>query len=125
MRKSSRFINEEKGFILPLVLLIAALLFLFISTNVAIYHNELTITKNELSQLKINTLFQTGRSKFKKEITTLNQDGGTVQYLFPDGDVKIDYIRKENVYELLFSISTSDNKVLEISNHMTLENLDE
>lgn len=125
MRKSSRFINEEKGFILPLVLLIAALLFLFISTNVAIYHNELTITKNELSQLKINTLFQTGRSKFKKEITTLNQDGGTVQYLFPDGDVKIDYIRKENVYELLFSVSTSDNKVLEISNHMTLENLDE
>ncbi|WP_404453005.1 hypothetical protein LG329_02475 [Virgibacillus necropolis] len=121
MRKNSPFITEEKGFILPLVLLIAALLFLFVSTNVSIYHNELSITKNELSQLKIDSLFQMGRSKFKNEISSLKQDSGTVQYTFPDGYVKIDYTRNQEVYELIFSISTHDDKILVIAHHITME----
>lgn len=120
MKKNSPFISKEKGFILPLVLLIAALLFLFVSTNVSIYHNELTIMKNELSQIKIDTLFQMGRSKFKNELSLLKQENGTVHYTFPDGDVKIGYTRKQEVYELIFSISTPDNKLLVTANHMTL-----
>ncbi|ASN05242.1 competence type IV pilus minor pilin ComGG [Virgibacillus necropolis] len=118
MRKSTPFLNEEKGFILPIVLLIAALLFLFVSTNITIYHNELTIAKNEISQLKIDTLFQMGRSKLKNEISSLNPRSGTVEYSFPDGDVKISYIRKQEVYELAIYIYTPDKKVFAIANHM-------
>ncbi|MFZ3577848.1 hypothetical protein [Virgibacillus sp. DJP39] len=120
MKKNSQYINNEKGFILPLVLLTAALLFLFLSTHVSIYQNELRITKNELAQTKIDTLFQMGRSKFKSELPLLNQESGTVQYTFPDGDVEITYSRKQNIYELLFSIATPDNKQFIIANHMAV-----
>lgn len=121
MRKNLPFTNDEKGFILPLVLLIAALLFLFVSTNVAIYKNEMVITKNELSQIKIDTLFQMSRAKFKDKISTLAQDHGTVHYTFPDGNVKIGYeVLSEDVYQLTFTVDPLDGKLLIIANHMAI-----
>lgn len=122
MKKNSTFINEEKGFILPLVLLIATLLFLFVSTNIAIYKNEMSITKNELDQIKIDTLFQMGRAKFKDDLTVLTQESGTVYYTFPNGNVEVSFkMDTEDVYELTFSVSTSD-KLLIITNHMAKAN---
>ncbi|ASK63202.1 hypothetical protein CFK37_14120 [Virgibacillus phasianinus] len=121
MKRSLLFISNERGLILPLTLLITALLFLFLSTNVAIYHNELTITRNELSQLKIDTLFQMGRSKLTKELSMQQQDSGTVQYTFPDGIVEISYFRKSEIYQLAFSISTPDNKIYTVANQITLK----
>lgn len=126
MKKSLLFTNDEKGFILPLVLLIAALMFLFVSTNIAIYKNEMVVTKNELSQLRINTLFQSGRAKFTTEIPTLKQDQGTVNYTFPNGTVKIIYqVLPENVYQLTFTVDPLDGKLLIITNQMALTNPNE
>lgn len=126
MKKSLLFTSDEKGFILPLVLLIAALMFLFVSTNVAIYKNEMTITKNELAQIKIDTLFQMSRAKFKDEIPTLKQDNGSVHYTFPDGKVKIAYeFLPEDVYQLTFYVDPLDDKLLTITNHMELPTTNE
>lgn len=121
MRKNLLYINNQKGFVLPLVLLIAALLFLFVSTNVAIYKNEMIITKNELAQLKIDTLFQMSRAKFKDEIATIKQDKGTVDYIFPNGRVKIAYeFLPVDIYQLTFSVDPLDDKLLVITNQMKL-----
>lgn len=123
MKKNLMFISDGKGFILPLVLLIAALLFLFVSTNVAIYKNEMIITKNELTQIKIDTLLQMSRAKFKEEISAHMQNNGIAQYTFPDGKVKIEYqILPENVYQLTFSIDPLDDKLLIITNNMKMPN---
>lgn len=121
MKKISTFIHDDQGFILPITLFVASLLILFTGTNIAIYKNEMIITKNEIAQIKIDTLYQIGHSKFKASLVTLNQESGTTHYTLPDGEVNIEYqLLTPNTYKVTFSINTVENKLLVITDFMNL-----
>ncbi|WP_430785284.1 hypothetical protein VBD025_10745 [Virgibacillus flavescens] len=121
MKKNSTFIHNEQGFILPLTLFVAALLILFTGTNIAIYKNEMIITKNEIAQIKIDTLYQIGHTKFLAALDTLNQESGTTSYKLPDGEVSIEYqLQSSDTFKVKFSVNTLDNKLLVITDFISL-----
>lgn len=110
MKKRLSFINNQSGFFLPYVLFITSLVFIFITSNISIYQNELQITDRQVEQLKIETLFQMGRAKLKENIEMF-EAGNTATYLFQDGSVEIlieDW--DDNKYKLFFTILTKGNQ---------------
>jgi hypothetical protein len=80
-------------------------------SNIAIYRNDLQITANQLEQVRIETLFQMGRTKFKEELDPHHKPKDIVNYVFPDGivEILIDNING-NHYELYISVSTTEHK---------------
>lgn len=124
--KKTLIFTHDRGFILPLTLLTAALLFLFVGTNIVVYKNELLITKNELSQIKVDTLYQMGHAKFTDVLPELEQDNGTMIYEFPDGEVNIVYqLETSTGYKVTYSIKTFDQKLLVIDDFVSRANPNE
>lgn len=102
--------NNQRGFILPYTLFIATIVLLIVMTNIITYNQNIQITYNYMEQIKIQTLFQMGREKFKQEVTTL-EINNKVAYDFPHGHVVIDYTTTETEYHLYFLIYTENDSV--------------
>lgn len=107
LKRSLFSISNQHGFILPYVLFITALTFILIVASINIYHDEIHITQKQTQQLKIETLFQMGHSKFKESLLTSKTTVSPVTYNFPYGKVVIKYVKmNENEYHLYFTINT-------------------
>src|SRR5690625_4520730 len=108
MKKRLSSMNNDKGFILPVIWLITILSFIVISVMVQTYQNELFITEQNLEQLIVETLFQMGYEQFLQDhdvndLTSYYE----VQYHFPSGHVTIQYLQlNEQEGQLLFQIET-------------------
>lgn len=109
MKKQLSFISKENGFFLPYVLFITSLIFILTTSNIAIYQNDLQITKNQIEQIRIETLFQMARSTFKANISDYDEQNNIANYSFPDGKVEIliDSIEGEQ-YHLQFTMLTKE-----------------
>ena len=109
MKKQLSIINSQDGFFLPYVLFIISLIFILTTSNIAIYRNDLQITAAQTEQIKIETLFQMGRTKFKANIDQYNAKNNTASYSFPDGNVQIIiHSINDNKYDLYFTILTKE-----------------
>ncbi|WP_162800305.1 hypothetical protein [Oceanobacillus zhaokaii] len=112
--------NNEKGFFLPYVLFIIAIVYIIVTTNIAMYRNDLQLTENQIEQVKIETLFQMQREQFKQEVQKHGLPSSETTYHFPDGKAKIAIIRSENqTHELNVSITTNNNHRYTIINTLT------
>ncbi|WP_099158498.1 hypothetical protein [Virgibacillus ndiopensis] len=110
MKNQSFFIAKQNGFFLPYVLFLTAVVLIVLTTTINTYKSDLQITDNQLKQLKIETLFQMGRTKFKQNFFAIetDPDRNQVHYTFPDGNVSISYVHLiDKKYELTFTIHTN------------------
>ncbi|MFA1821545.1 hypothetical protein ACDX78_15425 [Virgibacillus oceani] len=117
MKKPLSFMNNDRGFFLPLVLFSVTLLFIFISANIQSYKHDVQITERQVEQVIVESLFQLGREKVKDELISI-EIPDKVQYTFPDGTVNITISSKDYFYELFFSIKTNNNINYSFLNHM-------
>ncbi|WP_088050629.1 hypothetical protein [Virgibacillus dakarensis] len=116
MKKQLSFINKQHGFFLPYVLFITAIVLFVLTVNTNTYKNDIRIIHNHLEQLKIETLVQMGREKFKVETGTHTDERGTVSYSFPPGNVKIIYNRLTlTEYRLFFTVETGEKTYTNIN----------
>ncbi|WP_100010671.1 hypothetical protein [Lentibacillus sediminis] len=108
MKKPSSFMNKGNGFILPYVLFIIALVLILIMGNITQYRSEFTSTALQIENVRVETLFQMGREKWKQEIAphgaVLDQ---VTTYDFPVGTVEINLVAEnEERYKLHFIMKT-------------------
>lgn len=82
-------IMKNDGFIMLQVLFTIALLFILVTSSIASYRNEVYITKRQIEQVKIETLFQTAQTKYKQTLSESGPPLSPVSYNFPDGTVDI------------------------------------
>src|SRR5699024_836597 len=110
MKKVLFITRNQQGFILPFSLFIISILLLLFTIQITIFKNDIQITHNHQEQLKIETLIQMGREKFKRDIVSKQQQAtGTVTYKFPPGNVTIDYQKIDpSSYRLAWDIASSD-----------------
>ncbi|QGS68865.1 hypothetical protein CV093_11790 [Oceanobacillus sp. 143] len=57
---------------MPYVLFIIAIVYIIVTTNIAMYRNDLQLTENQIEQVKIETLFQMQREQFKQEFRNMD-----------------------------------------------------
>lgn len=102
--------NKSNGFILPYVLFIITLVLILIMGNITQYRSEFTSTALQIENVRMETLFQMGREKWKQEIATNGaQLGQVITYSFPDGMVGINLEdENEERYRLHFIIRTEN-----------------
>ncbi|WP_138415805.1 hypothetical protein [Aquibacillus sediminis] len=87
-------LTQQKGFILPYILFVAALVLIMTTSSISIYyyHHEQTHYLEE--QLKMDTLLQMAQQEFKATIE-IEQDNdikpGQITYRYPYGNVLIYY----------------------------------
>ncbi len=101
---------------LPLVLFVTALVFLIISTTVHRYQNNVIMTKNQIEQLKIETLVQMSREKIKQELIQNGEIENQMDISFPYGEVsvRITSLTPEK-YRLFFTITTNNQSKLQLT----------
>lgn len=104
--------TKEQGFILPYTLFITTIILLLLTASINIYSREIQMTHHALEQLKLETLFQMGRTKFKNEFPFPAPVNDTTVYDFPDGRVQIEYIPTEDEHNLHFTIYTKNDSVI-------------
>ncbi|WP_077299474.1 competence type IV pilus minor pilin ComGG [Virgibacillus pantothenticus] len=116
MIKKLSFTHKESGFMLPLVLFVTALVFLIISTTVHRYQNNVIMTKNQIEQLKIETLVQMSREKIKQELIQNGEIENQMDISFPYGEVsvRITSLTPEK-YRLFFTITTNNQSKLQLT----------
>ncbi|WP_339228117.1 hypothetical protein NSQ77_21340 [Oceanobacillus sp. FSL K6-2867] len=108
MKKNSLIMNEH-GIVLPYVIFITTLVFMFIMTAIHSYKQDIALTQRHIQQVKIETLFQMGYETVKAEMTD-QQPPNSVSYHFPDGSVSIAITPAGNtMYELSFTIKTYES----------------
>ncbi|MFS0672806.1 hypothetical protein [Ornithinibacillus sp. 179-J 7C1 HS] len=105
MREQLSFILKENGFMFPSVLLVCTVVLLTFSTNIFSLQHDLKMTYNLIEQVKSQTLFQMGYTKYKKEYLE-NINSETVEYHFPNGKVMITLEEVEDMNHILFKIET-------------------
>ncbi|RLL48084.1 hypothetical protein D8M04_02075 [Oceanobacillus piezotolerans] len=91
-RRFPIIIDNQRGFMFPVVLFIIAILILVVNTNIQLFINERNMTKHQIQQVKIETLFQSSRVLFQDELTSALPPGKERSYSLPDGEVKITLI---------------------------------
>lgn len=111
MKKRLSFINNEHGFVLPHVLFVSTILFIYIFHQLYMYQNEMELTYLYLDQLKIETLFQRGnREMIEKNLTwTELQNDPLHHFEYPDGKVRVEFFTEGRSSEkgyFHFSIET-------------------
>ncbi|WP_090232222.1 competence type IV pilus minor pilin ComGG [Lentibacillus halodurans] len=122
MKKSLLTTINQRGFVLPYVLFVIALAIIIVTANVHLYQDEIRITHNQSEQLKIETLFQMARMQFKEDIFNQNESNSTMSYVFPYGNVLIEYAElSELQYHLFFTIQTDTGITHSIINRIKLK----
>src|SRR5699024_6088274 len=116
MKKQFVIMTNNKGFILPSLLLIIFVTFISITTSAIIFTNELVMTQNNIDQLKIETLIQMTYTQFNEEFPPFEQEQEEVHYLFPYGDVKITYtILNDSQVNLYFFVQTDNDDIYTVT----------
>ncbi|WP_077326963.1 hypothetical protein [Virgibacillus siamensis] len=123
MKNPFMYINDQRGFILPYVLFITALLIITITASIRLYHNELIITESQAEQVKVETLFQMAHSQFTDNLPNKNNPADNpVMYHFPYGNVKIEYIRMDTeTYHLYVTITTNKQTIVSLTHRFTVD----
>ncbi|MEC5422261.1 hypothetical protein QGM71_02005 [Virgibacillus sp. C22-A2] len=124
MKKPLFFISNEKGFVLPYILFIITLVFIFLTSNISTYKNEIKMTENHLEQVIIETLYQMGHTKLKEEFVTNNYHATQISYSFPDGLVNINLTPlTQTKYRLEFNITTTKRSVYNLFSFLDTNDL--
>lgn len=107
----------------PFVLFITALLFLVINTNIQLFINERNVTKLQIEQVELETLFQAARVLFQEEISHAIPLDKAKSYSLPDGEVRVNIISvNETSIRASFTIyPQSENSSYTISDTLDLE----
>lgn len=105
--------NEQHGFIFPYVLFLITIILLLVTVSSNTYKNEIYMAKQYTENLKIQTVYQMGLSKFKEEYATGSFDSasGTISYDFPDGKSVIQYSKMEEELDLKMKIALNDSSL--------------
>lgn len=113
--------TNEKGFMLPYILLIILLTFVCLSASVHIYNNEINLTQSHIDRLKIETLIQMAYTEFKDDFSQFELEREEVYYRYPDGHVTITYtIFNESLANLYFYVETESNAVYTVTKLINL-----
>ncbi len=94
MKQILAYTNNQNGFILPYVLFFYSHIVHRHHANVHSYRDEIHIAQNHTEQLKIETLLQMGRTRFKDELASGMDLPASTIYHFPYGDVDIRYTKQ-------------------------------
>ncbi|WP_047979921.1 hypothetical protein [Ornithinibacillus contaminans] len=120
MKKISSFIHKESGFILPAVMLLSTLVFLYVATNIISYSHDRNMTENNLEQLKAQTLFQMGYAQLQKQLM-VEEDLTQQTYTFPQGTTKITLqLIDVDRLQLFFEITTDTNYQFSMTKTVTI-----
>lgn len=80
-------------------------------TSIKIYQNEVTISRNLMEQIEMETLYQMGVTAFKNDLQ--NHDGSHKNnrylYHFPTGVVKVNYEFNSDLVHSTYEIITKKN----------------
>lgn len=121
MRKQLHIITSEQGFYIPYVLMIAILSISILTTSLIFYQHEQKITSSLLQQTEIETLIQMGRAQFKKDRPYLEQENGNIEYIFPNGSVRLIYAKTNtDQLALTFHVKTKTDFPFEITHTYTI-----
>ncbi|WP_226035030.1 hypothetical protein [Aquibacillus saliphilus] len=122
MRKRLAFINEffanRDGFIFPYVAFIVVLVLVTITGSINLYRNNIEMTNFNEEQLKIDTLFQMGKSQFKQELLPENLNtSNQYTFFFPHGSVDITVLSytEKNIYAKYDISTTKQSKYVTFS----------
>ncbi len=99
----------------PFVLFITVLVLMIITATAYHYQNNIVMTKNQIEQLKIETMVQMSRKKVKQELIQNGELKEQMDFSFPYGDVslRINAI-PSNKYTLLFTITTDNQSTIQL-----------
>ncbi|MCG3418710.1 hypothetical protein [Oceanobacillus jordanicus] len=123
-RRSYGTMTNERGFILPYVLVVLSIIFLLLFHGTAGYRNELHMTDMQMEQTRIETLFQSSRQLLIEEIKVTGNVTDHASYHFPHGEVFINIERiNEATCLLAFTIRTKGNDVKNIESPLVLSGL--
>ncbi|RYG74689.1 hypothetical protein EU245_00435 [Lentibacillus lipolyticus] len=121
MKKILTFTANQEGFVLPYILFFIAISFIIITADVHLYRDEIHIAQNHTEQLKVETLLQMGRTRFKDELTSGMDMPNPIAYEFPYGEVKISYTEiQETMYNLHLTIRTDKGTIHSLTNQLQL-----
>ncbi|RKQ37785.1 hypothetical protein [Oceanobacillus halophilus] len=111
MKNQLYTMTNQRGFMFPYVLFIITILLIFVTSSINFYRNDIQLTQQYLEHIRVETLFQMGREKYKQNITNSESisPSSEVTYEFPDGNVTIltKKIDGDN-YHLFFTIYTKE-----------------
>lgn len=105
MKRLFLFIDSEEGFILPIVLVTAIIIFTMITSHIYIYKNDMHITSNHQEQLKMETLFQMSLIYVQEDLPTIEHFPSYLTYEFPYGIVTV-HVPEQHHNEYTFHIQT-------------------
>lgn len=111
MKKRLLFTNET-GFILPSVCFLLFLLLLIFLTNITIYELELTMSKQMIDQIKIESLIQLGVETYKNDLQSSQTFIPQTNYQFPQGIVVISASEEpiEQLIQIKMDIQMEDHE---------------
>lgn len=125
MQKKYLFIKEEKGFILPFVLVISLIIILLVTTSIKMYQSELLITQNLIDQIKIDTIIQMSLERLKDDLNDKNHSEAQFTYTFPQGDEV--YIQstflEDNTVNLTYEIIISQTEQYQVTQLYSFDNI--
>lgn len=121
--KEQLFMNKnEGGYFFPLVLFVVTVLFATVATSTIIYKNEIEIVDKLMEQLHVETIIQMSKVKFQSDALYENENTGNVNYIFPPGDVNINYSMIDSETVLLqMLITTNKSTVFRFNVLLTIE----
>ena len=122
MKKHFSFSNQ-RGFFLPYILFIIALVFIIVSANIKIYQNEIHTMEHLTEQIHIESLLQMGYMKYKDQMKDVEEFPQKVLFDFPSGEVNVFYISHEkNIVSVRYHIKTDKNNSFSIKGTIKLPN---
>lgn len=123
MKKQFQFINNEKGFFLPIIFAISFIILLLVMSFIKIYKSELLITEKLVEQYEIDTTIQMGVEMLKRDLQEIDESEGVVTYTLP-GQVETNILFKavdDNAFELEHHIQFPDRSSYEIVHYFVFE----
>lgn len=109
MKKRCVLIFNERGYILPSIILMIFIALIGLTATISIYHEEMEMTKSHIEQLKIDTLIQMAYTKFKENYPFIEQYHEEVHYSFKDGDVSLTYTVLDDLRVNVYVYVETDN----------------
>ncbi|RFA32810.1 hypothetical protein CAI16_16855 [Virgibacillus dokdonensis] len=115
MIKKSSIIRNNAGFMFPFVLVITVLVLLIITATAYHYQNNIVMTKNQIEQLKIETMVQMSRERVKQALIQNGELKKQMYFSFPYGDVslRINALSSDK-YTLFFTITTDNQSTIQL-----------
>ncbi|WP_121605256.1 hypothetical protein [Virgibacillus sp. Bac332] len=122
MKKILSYTNNEKGFMLPMVMFTIALVLIATITNIQLYQNNKQMTAHQLEQVKMESLIQITREKLKKDLLK-DKDLKRNLYHLPEGNISVVVtLLATGKYKVLFSATTVTPFTFHIFGYLDITN---